>query len=601
MTDTLAAEVVHVDEGLGTLDMLADLGREAFSVAWEGLSAPERQAVSVDIDRLARAREDPTPGHLAQRLDPTTVQTPALMLIDEQLVAVRDAIAVMFKRRRYFSQLVLEGVDKAEAAERAGSEIPDAGATRLIISLGPQEGKSTRCSRYGLLWLLRQFPTLRIGLVSYDGTNAAQFSYQIRSDIELFNGTGGQVDLGLRLAPDQRAMGRFQLATGGGIYAIGIGGGLSGRPLDLLHIDDPVKDMEAADSTIQSEKAWSWWDTVGRPRLAPWAPTEMITIRWSETDLAGRMKTREQEAIDSGMKLLSRWRIINIPAKADHDPNKGETDLLGREPGEFLVSARGRTRAQWEQLEWETPARDWNALYQGNPTSDVGDVLERDWWRRYDTPLWIQQTDGSFDCPGFDLSQSWDFAFKDTDASDYVVGQVYAKKSATSYLVYSIRKRLSFTATIDEVRRVTALFPRARRKFIEDKANGPAVIDSLQHEIPGIIPSTPTTSKVARARAASPYARAGNVQLPTMRVALMEPALAFDVDSFVEEATDFPRGTHDDQVDCFSQYVFEAYIVGGIAVASAPQGDLSRGEMAGRTESKPRQTEIERRLAARAG
>jgi hypothetical protein len=49
---------------------------------------------------------------------------------------------------------------------------------------------------------------LRIGLVSYDGTNAAQFSYQIRADIELFNGVSDSIGLGLRLAKDQKAMGR---------------------------------------------------------------------------------------------------------------------------------------------------------------------------------------------------------------------------------------------------------------------------------------------------------------------------------------------------------------------------------------------------------
>lgn len=590
---------VEIPDTLGSLDALIEFGEEAFKVAWEGASPTERRSLSADLERLRRAREDPTPGHLAMRLDPLTVQTPALALLDEQLLAVRDALTVMFARRRLFAELVKTGLDEQAAAEIAGSQVPDAGITRLIVSMPPQEGKSSRISRYGILWLLRQFPTLRIGLVSYDGVNAAQFSYQIRADIELYNGTGGNIDLGLRLAPDQKAMGRWQLRTGGGVYAIGIGGGLTGRPLDLLAIDDPVKDMEAADSIIQSQKAEDWYYTVGRPRLAPWAPTWIVATRWHERDLTGRVKTREDEMIAAGIEVVP-WRVVNVPAEADHRPELGEVDILGRDPGEFMVSARGRTRLQWEQTRFETPARFWSALYQGRPTPDIGDVLLREWWRRYDTPLWTIEPDGTFRLDGYDVSQSWDFTFRDTKGSDYVCGQVWAKRGADSYLVYLLRRRMSFTPSLEAIRRVTRLFPQARRKIIEGKANGDAIVDSVKHEIPGIIVAEPTTSKPARATAVSPYVRAGNIHIPSVRLAALEPEIAFDPEAFIEEATAFPRGTHDDQVDAFSQYAFEVYLGrGGSAMAIAPDGVLPRGRVLAAPKSP--ENEIQRRLAAASG
>ena len=118
------------------------------------------------IETAQRARADyPTPGALAQKLDPMTVQTPALEIIDAELIAIRDALTVMFARRARFAELIRAGVEQEEATERAAIEIESAGNDRLIVSMSPQEGKSSRVTRYGVLWLLKQFPTLRVGIV----------------------------------------------------------------------------------------------------------------------------------------------------------------------------------------------------------------------------------------------------------------------------------------------------------------------------------------------------------------------------------------------------------------------------------------------------
>src|ERR1019366_784820 len=143
------------------------------------MTSPARewwQVAAEEFDPVLRLRDDyPSPGALAQRLDPMTVQTPALEIIDAHLVQVRDAIGVMYERRHRFAE--------EEAIERTASEIPPAGIDRLLISFAPQQGKSARVTRYGILWLLRQFPMLRIGLVSYDGANAGQVSPQTPADL----------------------------------------------------------------------------------------------------------------------------------------------------------------------------------------------------------------------------------------------------------------------------------------------------------------------------------------------------------------------------------------------------------------------------------
>jgi predicted phage terminase large subunit-like protein len=519
------------------------------------------------LEKLKRQlNEDITPGTLARRLDPTTVQTPALDLIDAELIAIRDGLRMMFARRKHFADAMAAGLPDSEAVAAAQQAVPSSGNDRLTISMPPQEGKSSRVGRYGVLWWLRQFPGLHMGIVSYDGDHANRISYMIRADIDVFNGQGGNPDLGLRLAKDQKAVGRWMLAAphNGDVYAIGIGGGITGRPIDLLLIDDPVKDIRAADSLLLSSQAWEWWQTAARPRLAPWAPVIVVATRWHEADLIGRLLAKQREDAAAGLEHFDRWREINIPAQADHHPEKGEVDVLGRQPGEFMASARGRTRAQWEATKAATVARFWTALYQGRPSPDVGDVWLKTWWRRYSEPKWTQQSDGTFHLPGVDSALlSIDCAFKDKKDSDYVTMGVWGKWDAEVFLIYQLWARLSFTDTCTALKRVASLFPQVYKKLVEDKANGTAVIDSLKKTVPGLIPIVPVQHKRARAEAVSPFVRAGNVYLPTAELAAMEASISWDVEAFITECTGFPNATHDDQVDQASQALAEFYLQGG--------------------------------------
>ena len=446
-----------------------------------------------------------TPLDLLCAIDPRINRTPALELIAE---AVAEAVS---------------GTD-----------------TRLVISVPPQEGKSTVCTKAGALWALTRDQDARIGIVSYAQSLAETFGRDIRNWVQTNNGDEGTLDLGLRIARDNGAARRWQLESHrGGVTCVGVGSGLTGRPLDGLIIDDPLADAEQADSEYYRDKVWDWWQAVGATRLAPGGFVVLILTRWHQDDLAGRFQAAEDGHL---------WRVINIPALADHDPSKGQADPLGREPGEWLKSARNRSHEQWEAIRVRSGSRVFNALYQGRPSPDVCNVWQRPWWRRYDTLLWSLNKDGSYRVDGMDeIIQSWDMAFKDTKGSDFVVGQVWARKGADVYLLDQVHKRLAFTDTVTAFRALTARWPQAGAKLVEDKANGTAVIDTLRKRVPGIVPINPKESKYARANAVSPFIEAGNVHLPSAEVAL------FDADALIEEAAAFPNGAHDDQVDATSQ------------------------------------------------
>ena len=445
-----------------------------------------------------------TPLDLACAIDPKTVRTPALELIGQ---AVADAWN--------------------------GAE------SRLIISISPQEGKSSLVTRAGSIWALVNNPERRLGIVSYAQSLAEGFGREVRNAIMTNNGDEGTLDLGLRVARDNGAARRWQLdGHRGGVTCVGVGSGLTGRPLDGLCIDDPLADAEQADSQYHRDRIWDWWQAVGATRLAPGAPVILILTRWHEDDLAGRFQSAEDGHL---------WRVINIPALADHDPDKGQTDPLGRKPGEWLQSARGRTTEQWEAIRVRSGSRVFNALYQGRPSPDVGNVWQRPWWRRYTERLWRIEDGTTYRVDADEVLMSWDMAFKDTKASDFIVGQVWARKGAEVFLLDQVHDRLTFTETVGAFQRLCAKWPDATMKLVEDKANGTAVIDQLRKKIPGIVPENPTDSKYGRATSVAPFIEAGNVLLPSADVAL------FDAEGVIEESAAFPNGAHDDRVDATSQ------------------------------------------------
>lgn len=447
------------------------------------------------------------PGELARELNPSWRQTPALDLVDSHLV-------------RLYSE-------------------PGA---RLIISMPPQEAKTSTVTQFGSLWALIRDPERRIGIVSYSQVLAETSGRVIRNLITSNDGTDGSLDLGLRIARDNGAASRWQLdGHRGGVVAAGVGSGLTGRALDALLLDDPYADREQAESAYYRERVWEWWRSVGSTRLAPGAPVCVVLTRWHHDDIAARL---------TGGEDGHRWRVVNIPALADHDPAKGQSDPLGREPGQWLVSARGRTDAEWEQIRVQAGTRVFNSLYQGRPSPDTGDVWKRQWWRRYYEPLWSQHPDRPdayrvAECD--EMVISVDAAFKDAASSDFVVMQAWCRRGADVFLLDQVHKRLSFTDTVVAFRALVNRWPQAARRLIEDRANGTAIIDLLRSKIGGIVPVTPTESKYSRASAVAPFLEAGNVFIPDRAVAL------FDPEGLVDEASAFPSGAHDDLVDATSQ------------------------------------------------
>jgi predicted phage terminase large subunit-like protein len=189
-----------------------------------------------------------------------------------------------------------------------------------------------------------------------------------------------------------------------------------------------------------------------------------------------------------------------------------------------------------------------------------GGIFKRHWWGFWQPngiklePVRVKMADGSlYECRLIELPeafdeviQSWDMAFKDTQASAFVVGQVWARLMANRFLLDQRRERLNLPATIRAVRELTGHYPQAGAKLVEDKANGPAVIQTLRNEIPGLLAVNPEGDKVARAHAVTWQIEAGNVFLP-------HPVVAPWVNDLIERFAKFPNVAFKDEVDAGTQ------------------------------------------------
>lgn len=404
---------------------------------------------------------------------------------------------------------------------------------RLMLCMPPRHGKSELASRRFPAYVFGRYPDMSIIGTSY----SADLSSRLNRDVQRIIEQPEYVEIFPRTTLSAKnirtvASGNwlrnsdlFEIVGHKGSYrSAGVGGGITGMGGDILIIDDPFKDRAESDSPTIRRKVWDWYTSTLYTRLAPGGGILVINTRWHMDDLSGRLL--EAERTGEG----DHWRVVNFPAIAEHDEpcrKRGEALHPERYPLERLLA-----------IKKALGTRDWEALYQQRPAPDGGAIFKAEWlrfWFPRDLPEKFDQ-----------LLISWDMTFKDGDDSDYVVGQVWGRKGADRYLLDQTRARMGFTDTLAAFRALADRWPGATRKLVEDKANGPAVIDSLKRHVPGIIPVSPDGSKTARAHAVTTFFEAGNVHIP-------RPDHCPWATEYIAELTQFPAAAHDDQVDATTQ------------------------------------------------
>ena len=309
----------------------------------------------------------------------------------------------------------------------------------------------------------------------------------------------------------------------GYLFSGGVGGAFTGFGADVFINDDLIKNRQEADSQTIRDTIWNWYTSTAYSRLSEGGGMIIMMTPWQSDDITGRIIDRMKKGAGDN------FTVFEFPAIATKDEKY-------RKIGEPLHPERF-SLAKLEQIRKTVGIRDWSALYQQNPIPDEGGLFKPNWIQYYD------ELPRHYD----KAVMSWDMTFKDTKTSDYVCGQVWVKEKSCYYLVDQIRGRFDFTTTLKKFIEFSNKHPYCKRKLIEDKANGTAVINTLKKHISGIVAITPKESKVARASATSTLWEAHNIYIPD-KIKNRWVELEYE-----DELLKFPGGLHDDQVDCTSQ------------------------------------------------
>lgn len=394
----------------------------------------------------------------------------------------------------------------------------------LAIMTPPQHGKSMTVTEAFVSWYVGKHPTKRCILVAYNDSFAERFGRRNQEKVEEYGGALFGVKRGTGAKKWTKAEWELD-GVPGSVISRGIMSGITGNPADLMVIDDPIKNREEADSETYRRKLWEAWTETLKTRLQAGAKVIVIMTPWHEDDLIGRIIRHEENVT-----------VLRLPVEAE------ENDPLGRSPGDALCPELGKNNAwleEFKRIQLNDPtkggARAWSALYMCSPRTEGGNIIKRDWWRYYN-PDEIKEFGSSY--------ISVDAAFKDGDDNDFVAIQVWGKRGIDFYLRHSCNKHLNFEGTIREILTLRAIYRDATRVLVEDKANGSAIIQTLQHRIPGVIGINPSGGKKSRVEAVSAAIETGHAYLPENAPWVAE---------FVEQCTAFPAGKHDDMVDSMSQ------------------------------------------------
>ena len=260
---------------------------------------------------------------------------------------------------------------------------------RLIVNMPPRHTKSEFASHLFPAWYLGKYPDRKVIQTAHTAELAVGFGRKVRNLVgsddyqHIFNNVS--------LASDSKAAGRWSTNKNGEYFAIGVGGAVTGKGADILIIDDPHSEQEAAlnDPSIY-DKTYEWYTSGPRQRLQPGGSICVVMTRWSKKDLTGQIL---KSSIQRGGS--DEWEVIELPAILP----SGSPLWPGFWPLEQL-----------EALRSELPVPKWSAQYQQDPTSEEGALIKREWWKE-----WDKKSPPRCDF----VIQSWDTAFLAKETADY--------------------------------------------------------------------------------------------------------------------------------------------------------------------------------------
>jgi len=451
----------------------------------------------------------------------------------ELLLAELDKLAEMKQRKLSQTKFLafVKEVWPAFIAGRHHAKMADAfervargECKRLIINMPPRHTKSEFASYLLPAWFLGKYPHKKIIQCSHTAELAVGFGRKVRNlvDTDAYKA----IFPDLALASDSKAAGRWNTNKQGDYFAIGIGGAVTGKGADVLIIDDPHSEQEAALAEVNPDiydKTYEWYTSGPRQRLQPGGSIVIVMTRWSKRDLTGQI-LKDAAANES----IGEWEVIEFPA--------------------ILPSNNPLWPEFWSvdellKVKRDVPNSKWMAQYQQNPISESAAIIKREWWK-----TWERETPPQCDF----ILQSWDTAFEKTQRADYSAQTTWGVfyhpddngiEQANIILLNAARDRVEFPTlkqwAIDEYKEWDP-----DSVIIEKKASGAPLIYELRAMGIPVQEFTPTrgNDKISRLNSVADIFASGRVWAPATRWA----------EEVIDEVAEFPAGSHDDFVDTVS-------------------------------------------------
>lgn len=401
----------------------------------------------------------------------------------------------------------------------------------LMVFMPPQHGKSEIVSRCFPAWALGRNPDLKIVGCSYSAVLAQQFSRSIQRIIdspeykEIFPDTylnGGNAQNNTK--GYLRNVDLFEIVGHRGFYKCnGVCGSLTGTPVDIAIIDDPVKDALEAYSSVYRDRVWEWYTSVLMTRLHNESRQLFIMTRWHEDDLAGRILKNEPE----------NWTVLSIPAIRETLDDGNTFDP--RNVGDALWEERHSLKGLKEQE--KRSARMFSALYQQHPTVEGGNIVKESWFKS------ISRADFERKCANNPIVFFIDTAYTEKTSNDPtgIIGTCRA--GGDIYITCGKKVNMKFPELCRFIPQYVARNGYSYKSSIriEPKANGLSVVDQLVEytNLNVVATPSPKDSKETRLNAVSPVVESGHVYL-------VEGDWN---DTFIDEVCGFPAKPHDEFVD----------------------------------------------------
>lgn len=416
--------------------------------------------------------------------------------------------------QQWFHKLI---ADKCQA-------LYDGKIKKLMIAVPPQHGKSQIVTRHFPAWALGNNPELKIAGCSYSSDLAERFCRDIQRNIESENYK--RIFNNIKIGGDGyvKTLNMFELNNSKGSYkAVGVGGGITGNPVDIGIIDDPIKDAMEAHSQTYRNRVWEWYLSAFLTRLHNESKQILMMTRWHEDDLAGRILKHEG----------NEWEVITLPAIKENDNNSYDI----REVGESLWEDK-HSLERLLAAEKRSP-RTFSSLYQQRPTTDGGNIVKREWIESNIISVDRYNSISKNKAPQFFI----DTAFTKDNKNDPSAIISCIEIDGHLYIRAAKKVRYEFPEFIRFIKSWTQEnnYHNGSAIRIEPKANGLSVIQQLTRETSLNVTNTPTPTESKETRL-----NASSMAIECGRVILVDGAW---IDEFIDEVCGFPAKPHDEYVD----------------------------------------------------